>query len=144
MTPIVLDTGVLVKVFVHEEDSWRATRLLQKAAEGTYRLVAPDFMAVEFGNVLWKLLRRAHLRESEALQALAEVPLDRIEWLPARVLLTDAFRIAIQHEIAVYDATFLAAAASLGVIFVTADEGLHRKVDGRLPWVKLLRDFEVA
>lgn len=142
MTPIVLDTGVLVKVFVHEEDSWRATRLLQAAAEGTYRLVAPDFMGVEFGNVLWKLVHRTLLREAEARQALAEFPFDRIEWLPARVLLADAFGIAIEHEVAVYDAAFLAAAASLGVDFVTADKGLHQKVASRLPWVRLLRDLE--
>ena len=142
MTPIVLDTGVLVKLFVQEEDSWRATKLLQDAAEGTYRLVAPDFMAVEFGNVLWKLVVRTQLREAEARRALAEFPFDRFEWLPARVLLAEAYGIAIEHEVAVYDATFLAAAASLGVDFVTADEGLHRKVAGRLPWVIPLRDFE--
>jgi predicted nucleic acid-binding protein len=129
-------------MFVHQEDSWKATKLLQAAAEGTYRLVAPDFMAVEFGNVLWKLVHRTLLREAEARQALVEFPFDRIEWLPARVLLVDAFGIAIEHEVAAYDAAFLAAAASLGVDFVTADEGLHRKVAGRLPWVKLLRDFE--
>lgn len=144
MTPIVLDTGVLVKLFVQEEDSWRATRLLQEAADGAYRLVAPDFMAVEFGNVLWKLVVRAQLQEAEARQAVAEFPFDRIEWLPARVLLAEAYGIATEHGVAVYDASFLAAAASLGVDFVTADEGLHRKVGGRLPWVKLLRDFEEA
>lgn len=142
MTPIILDTGVLVKVFIHEEDSERATRLLQAAAEGTYRLVAPDFMAIEFGNVLWKLVRRTLLQEEEARHALLEFPFDRIEWLPARVLLADAFEIAIEHELAVYDAAFLAAAASLGVDFVTADEGLHQKVASRRPWVRLLRDFE--
>jgi predicted nucleic acid-binding protein len=139
-----MDTGVLVKMFVQEEDSWRATRLLQAAAEGAYRLVAPDFMAVEFGNVLWKLVVRTRLREREARQALADFPFDRIEWLPARVLLADAFGIAIEHEVPVHDAAFLAAAASLGADLVTADEGLHRKVAGRLPWVRLLRDFEGA
>jgi predicted nucleic acid-binding protein len=142
VTPIILDTGVLVKVFVREEDSWRATKLLQAAAEGTYRLVAPDFMAVELGNVLWKLVHRTHLREAEARQALGEFPFDRIEWLPARVLLAEAFGIAIEHEVSVYDAAFLAAAASLGADLVTADEELHRKVASRLPWVRLLRDFE--
>lgn len=144
MTPIVLDTGVLVKVFVQEGDSWSATRLLQAATEGKYRILAPDSMAVEFGNVLWKSVVRTQLREAEARQELADFPFDRIEWLPARVLLEEAYGIAIEHEVAVYDAAFLAAAASLGVDFVTADERLHRRVAGRLPWVKLLRDFEGA
>jgi predicted nucleic acid-binding protein len=47
--PIVLDTGVLIKVFVGERESPKATALLRAAAEGIYRLAAPDFMAVEFG-----------------------------------------------------------------------------------------------
>jgi len=64
--PIVLDTGVLVKVVVQEEDSPKAVALFDAAVEGSYRLLAPDFMAIEFGNVLWKYVKRAVLREDEA------------------------------------------------------------------------------
>lgn len=144
MTPVVLDTGVMVKVFVEEEDSSKATALLLGAVAGTYRLTAPDFMAIEFGNVLWKYVRRTILREDEARQALAEFPFDRIEWLPARLLVSEAFRFATEYDIAVYDGAFLAGAESLAVDFVTTDTMLYRKVGNRLPWVKLLHDFEVA
>lgn len=144
MTPVVLDTGVMVKVFVEEEDSPRATDLLLAAAEGTYHLAAPDFMAIEFGNVLWKYVRRSVLREDEAWQAIAEFPFDRIEWLPARLLVSEAFRFAREYDIAVYDGAFLAGAESLAVEFVTTDIMLYRKVGERLPWVKLLREFDVS
>lgn len=144
MTPVVLDTGVMVKVFVEEEDSTKATALLQASVEGTYRLAAPDFMAIEFGNVLWKYVRRSILREEEARQALAEFPFDRIEWLPARLLVGEAFRLATEYDIAVYDGAFLAGAESLAVDFVTTDTMLYRKVRNRLPWVKLLGDFEIV
>jgi predicted nucleic acid-binding protein len=140
--PVVLDTGVMVKVYVEEQDSSKATALLKMATEGRYRLAAPDFMAIEFGNVLWKYVRRAVLREEEASQAIGDFPYDRIEWLPARLVLKDAFRFAREHDVAVYDGAFLAAAAGLGADLVTADEGLHRKVGGHLPWVKLLREYE--
>jgi len=144
MIPVVLDTGILVKFVVVEEDSPKAVALLGAAIEGAYQLVAPDFMAIEFGNVLWKYVRRTILREEEARHHLERFPFDRIEWLAARMLLTDAFRFAREHDIAVYDGAFLAAAASLEVNFVTADEGLHRKVGARLPWVKLLREFDLS
>lgn len=144
MIPVVLDTGVMVKVFVEEEDSSKATALLLGAVAGTYRLTAPDFMAIEFGNVLWKYVRRSILREDEAWQALTEFPFDRIEWLPARLLFSEAFRFAREYDIAVYDGAFLAGAESLSVDFITTDVMLYRSVGGRLPWVKLLREFDVS
>lgn len=141
MIPVVLDTGVLVKVVVQEEDSLKAMALFEAAVQGAYRLVAPDFMALEFGNVLWKYVSREILRQEEAWQHLERMPYDRIEWLPARMLASQAFRFALEYGIAVYDGAFLAGAESLAVDFVTSDEALHRKVSHRLPWVRLLRDF---
>jgi predicted nucleic acid-binding protein len=140
--PIVLDTGVLVKVFVADTDSSKATTLFRAAAEGTYRLAAPDFMAVEFGHVLWKYVGRGTLHEKEARQTLLDFPYDRFEWLPARALLEKAFGFARAYDIAVHDGAFLAAAVDLDVELVTADAALHRKVSNRLPWVKLLREFQ--
>lgn len=144
MIPVVLDTGVMVKIFVEEQDSSRATALFRAAAEGNFSLAAPDFMAIEFGNVLWKYVRRSVLREEEAWQALGEFTYDRIEWLAARPLLKDAFKFAREYDVAVYDGAFLAGAESLAVDFVTSDEALHRKVSQRLPWVRLLRDFDAG
>lgn len=141
MIPLVLDTSVMVKFVIVEEDSPKAVALLGAAVEGTYHIAAPDFMAIEFGNVLWKYVKRAILQEEEARRQLERFPFDRIEWLPARMLLSDAFRLAREHDLAVYDGAFLAAAAALNVDLVTADEDLHRRVSGRLPWVRLLHDF---
>jgi predicted nucleic acid-binding protein len=141
VTPIVLDTGVLVKAVVQEEDSSKALALFDAAVEGAYHLAAPDFMAIEFGNVLWKYVKHGTLREEEAQRHLDRLPFDRIEWLPARILVSQAFRFALEHDVAVYDGAFLAAAQSLAVDLVTSDEALHRKVSGRLPWVRLLRDL---
>ncbi len=142
MIPLVADTSVLVKFVVEEEDSPKAVALLGAVVEGTYHLAAPDFMAIEFGNVLWKYVRRAVMDEAEARRHIERFPFDRIEWLPARMLLKDAFRFAREHDVAVYDGAFLAAAATLAVDFVTADETLHRKVSSRFRWVKLLREYD--
>ncbi len=143
MIPIVVDTAVLVKVFLEEEDSPRAQALFASAVEGVHRLVAPDFMAVEFGNVLWKHVRRSLLGLEEARRSLGRFPYEHIAWLPAHVLLPDAFDFATRYGIAVYDGAFLAGASLLDVDFVTTDRALHEEVAGDLPWVKLLRDYPV-
>ncbi len=82
--------------------------------------------------------------EQEGRRNLDRFPFDRVEWLPARMLLSDAFRFSMEYAIAVYDGAFLAAAERLAVQFVTADEALHRKMSPRLPWVRLLREFEAG
>ncbi len=143
MIPLVVDTGVLVKFVVVERESPNAVSLLRAAIEGTYALTAPDFLAIEFGNVLWKYVRRGLLKVEDARRHVERFPFEHVRLLPARTLLVEAFGLADKHDIAVYDGAFLAAAVRLQVEFVTADEALHRKVSGRLPWVKLLRDFEV-
>jgi predicted nucleic acid-binding protein len=114
--------------------------LFRAAVDGAYRLVAPDFMAIELANVLWKYVERELLTDIEARRVLDRFPFDYVEWLPARMLLADAFRLATVHRITVYDAAFLAGAASLAADFVTADRTLHGRVVSRLPWVKLLTD----
>ena len=138
MTPLVIDTAVAVKAVLPEEDSAAADALLDAAARGAHQLIAPDLMALEFGNVMWKHVQRSRMTAAEARRNVERFPFDRISWLPGRALLPGAMELALQFNITVYDGTFLAAAESLGVQFVTADQALHRKVSKHLPWVTLL------
>ena len=55
----VVDASVAVKWLVNEQASEAAHRLLNSEE----RLVAPDFIVVEVGNVLWKKLRRGELTD---------------------------------------------------------------------------------
>lgn len=143
MTPVVVDTAVAIKAVLEEPDSDRAEALFEAAARGSHRLVAPELMVYEFGNVLWKQVRRAVLTEAEANHVIARFPFDQIDWLPGHSLLPGAFQYAIRYGLTVYDAAFLSAATLLGVELITADRVLHRKVAGHLPWVKLLHELPV-
>jgi predicted nucleic acid-binding protein len=143
VTPVVVDTSVAIKAVLEEPDSDRADALFAAAARGSHRLVAPELLVYEFGNVLWKQVRRAVLTEAEANYAIVRFPFDQIDWLPGHSLLPGAFQYAIRYRLTVYDAAFLSAATLLGVELITADRGLHRKVSGNLPWVKLLHELPV-
>ena len=60
---------------------------------------------------------------------------------PARPLFSPALEIAMKYDRAFYDALFVALVQRLNLPSVTADESLHRAVQGDFPQIKLLRDW---
>jgi predicted nucleic acid-binding protein len=120
LTSVVVDSSVAVKWFVPEALSDVAARLL----EPEYDLAAPDLLVPEFGNVLWKKLRRNELRRDEALEivaALGEVPLTIVG---SAELVAPALEIAAAYGRTVYDALYVALAVARDCALVTADERL--------------------
>ncbi|MBI4482062.1 MAG: type II toxin-antitoxin system VapC family toxin [Acidobacteria bacterium] len=84
MKRFVVDASVAMKWFVPEAHQDAALRLLDDSCE----LLAPDFMAAEFGNILWKkmtynLLRCEGLEVGDLAEershghwSLADLPID--------------------------------------------------------------------
>lgn len=126
MTPVVVDSSVAVKWFVPEELSDVAALLF----EPSYDLAAPDLLVPEFGNVLWKKMRRNELRRDEALEivgALGEVPLTIVG---SADLVVPALEIAAAYGRTVYDALYVALAVARDCVLVTADERLVAALAG--------------
>lgn len=126
MTPLVVDSSVAVKWFVPEALSEVAARLLEPG----YDLTAPDLLVPEFGNVLWKKMRRNEIRRHEALEivaALGEVPLTIVG---SAALVAPALEIAAAYGRTVYDALYVALAVARDCALVTADERLAAALAG--------------
>lgn len=126
MTPVVVDSSVAVKWFVPEELSDVAALLL----EPSYDLAAPDLLVPEFGNVLWKKLRRDEIRRADALEivtALRDVPLTIVG---SADLVAPALEIAAAYGRTVYDALYVALAFARDCVLVTADERLVTALAG--------------
>jgi predicted nucleic acid-binding protein len=124
MKKFVVDASVAVKWFVPEIHSAAAARLLDPAIV----LCAPDLISAEFGNVLWKKVRRAELTPDDAdeiLEAFGGVPL---EIRPSSVLLAAAFELAVELDRSVYDSLYLALAVAEKCALVTADAKFHSVV----------------
>jgi predicted nucleic acid-binding protein len=64
---VVVDASVAIKWFLPEPLSNEAERLL----DGGDALFAPDFLLIEFGNVIWKKARLGELARADADAALA-------------------------------------------------------------------------
>ena len=99
-----------------------AARLLEPAHE----LHAPDLILPEFGNILWKKIRRGEFpadRGREIMRAFLAVPLLRHSAAP---LLEPAFEAAIGTQETVYGCTYLALSVTLACQMVTADERFYK------------------
>jgi len=120
----VIDASVLVKFFIPEILSEKAEELNARSIEGDLRLLAPDLIFAEVGNILWKKHRMKELIRSEAeeiVDAIVSLPLE-IE--TSKALLPFAVDLGLAYGITVYDAIYVSLAKVHETILVTADRKL--------------------
>ena len=141
MVTRVLDTSVVVKWFFEEEGTPEALVLLRELLDGSCRVRVPSSFFYEFANVV-----RSRTLQSESFGAddartvwaeLLTLPLSVSDWsdsVPA------ALDLALDRDVAVYDAVFVALARRFDCDLVTADRLLWDRVAGECPWVKLMSD----
>lgn len=136
---VVVDTSVVVKWFVPETHSDRALALRTAHASGKIPLATADLCLVELANAL--RFRRPTPTPDEIGQAVRSVlSIDVRAVTPSPELISSAARIAFDHQLAVYDALYVALAADLGYELVTADEEMVGRCKS-LGWVRHLRDW---
>jgi predicted nucleic acid-binding protein len=118
VTDLVVDASVAIKWVIDEPGTPQALSLRR------HRLYAPDLLAAECANVLWKKVRRNELTAPEALIAARLLQRADLELTPMRALLEPATRLAITLGHPAYDCAYLALAESMSCDFVTADHQL--------------------
>lgn len=114
----VVDVSVVVKWFVAESLAAQAEAL----AGGATPLIAPDFLSIEFANVLWKKVTRGEVTAENAvgmLHRLSAMPVKQVDSSP---LLPRAMELATTTRRTVYDCLYLALAISRSAMLITADE----------------------
>ncbi|HKA08224.1 MAG TPA: type II toxin-antitoxin system VapC family toxin [Gemmataceae bacterium] len=130
MTALVVDSSVAIKWYVPEALAAEALQVRDGAAP----LHAPDFLEVEVAAIVWKKIRRGAMTRLVGDGILADLPaLGIITYHATRPLVTPAFDLADRTGRTVYDCPYLALAAQLGGVMVTADEKLVNSLAGT-PW----------
>jgi predicted nucleic acid-binding protein len=114
----VVDASVAIKWFVDEPDSAEAVAVLR------HPISAPDLLAPECANILWKKVRRGELRVDEAETIALALEGAIVTLHPTRPYLATATRIACDLGRAAYDCFYLALAERLQQPLVTADRRL--------------------
>jgi len=129
---IVIDASVAVKLFMQEDYSDRAEKLFSMLGSDVQPVfIAPDLFFAECANVFRTYFKMRALDSVDAKSAMAillELPLQRLAIYDHVAF---ALELALDNDISVYDALYLAVAVHLGARFVTADRKLVRKLQGR-------------
>lgn len=126
-TRIVLDSTAIAALFFKDPFSEKIAKTITNYEE----FHTLDFAYAEIGNVAWK---RVHIfREDRdgvmrSLDMSSKFIEDNCDVIPSNKHLQDALRIALDNEITVYDALFLAVVKHFKTTLLTTDEKLYRKV----------------
>lgn len=128
METLVIDASVAVK-WVVEEDGTAAALALRPA----FRFAAPELLAAECANILWKKVQRGELQRDEAVMAGRLLERAGVELVSMRAMTGEMLELAATLSHPAYDCAYLATALKKGARFVTADERLLRVVAGRAP-----------
>ncbi len=137
MSLFVVDASVAIKWFLPENHSEAALRLLTQP----HTLHAPDLIFSEFGNVLWKRVRRNEILKEEADAILEGLRTLNLQVQPSQALIPLALEIACGENRTVYDSLYLAAAIALQSPLITADARFFRALSkgpfsAHLLWVE--------
>ncbi len=123
MSRLVVDASVAIKWFVDELDT-----ALANAVYLNNDLIAPELLAAECANILWKKSRRGDLAPHAFAEALLELEMAAIELCSMGELIGLAGAMARRFDHPAYDCFYLALAAERAAPFVTADLSLVRKL----------------
>jgi predicted nucleic acid-binding protein len=114
---VVVDASVAIKWFVPEPLSNEAERLL----EGADTLFAPDFLLIEFSNIIWKKVGLGELGRGDGDAALAALRSGPVDLVAATPLVERALHLAHEIEHPLYDCLYLATAEAVAATVATAD-----------------------
>ena len=104
------------------------SRLAALSLRSRHRLLAPDLLTAEFGNLLATKVRVGELDDARAEMAAQSLAASGIDLRSMTELLLPALRIATRLQHPAYDCFYLALAQAEGCLLVTADKRFLRVV----------------
>ena len=142
MERVVVDSNVVVKWFIPEEYSEYAALLRNDHLLGCVEASAPHHALLEVYNALRKYYAKGVLDEEKLARIVDLLHEARIVFTSIeREALDEALRYSIENHITVYDAYYIVLAHKLDTLVYTADEKLLKRLAGREPRVKHLKEY---
>ncbi len=141
MSKVVIDSSVVIKWFLDEEDSDKAQSIYDDYEKGSLTLIAPDLLNMEIGNIMWKHVVHRGMSAVDAQDVIDRFIELELNLVPTTELLNEAYRIAVTYKRSVYDSTYVALSIQDDCRFVTADEKLYTAVGKALSNVVLLTNW---
>jgi predicted nucleic acid-binding protein len=126
----VIDASALIRLFVPDGPIPDGLEEFLRGAErGRNRAIAPELLLAESANVLNKKRKLGELSEQESIDLLSDVLSMPIRYFPHRPLIPQAFALAKERSLTVYDALYLVLAVEHGAVLFSSDEEIKTIVD---------------
>lgn len=137
MEKVVLDTSVILKLFLKESGSDIAIKLKDRHVKGMIEIIIPELLKYELINVL---KYKGYVKEEiiEALEVIRDFGFSIIELGDVLFDMTAAF--SVDYDISSYDATYVALAKKEDALLYTADKKLLSKIK-KLKFAKYFTEF---
>jgi predicted nucleic acid-binding protein len=134
MSLVVVDANTAAKWSLKDETLVEeAVALLSRYDRREIQFIVPDLFWAEFGNILWKAVRRGRCTRADADVNLTAVKDLNLTTIPSEGLIEHALKIATRFDRTVYDSLYVALAVESRAQLVTADERLANAVAAHLP-----------
>jgi len=138
----VVDSNVLIKWFVPEDYSDYALTLMKDHLMGLVEATAPKYALLEFSNAMRKYVVKGLMRRDDALRALQLLLRAHVNFIGIDEELTgEALDYGLTNQVTVYDSYYVVLARRLGTVAYTADEKLLRRLRGKEPIIKHIKEY---
>jgi predicted nucleic acid-binding protein len=128
----VIDTSALIRLYIPDGPiPEELEKFLVEVERGNSIAVASELLLVESANVLDRKRKLNEISEAESTQLLADILSMPIRYVSHGPLIPEAFDLARQHGVTLYDAVYLALTLQQGAILFTADKEM-RKIAHRM------------
>ena len=121
----VIDTSALIRMFVPDgplPDGFED--FLRGVERGLNIAIAPELLLAEAANVINKKRMSGELDGNESDQLLSDLLAVPIRLFSHQPLILQAFKLAREHNLTVYDTLYLALAEDHGAVIYSADRKL--------------------
>lgn len=140
MSNYIVDASILVQLLVTEAHTSETKALFASVEDGN-RLLVPEFGLLECTNVLWKHARFQELPQTEAEKQIEILIALDLVITPVIRLLPRALEIGLKHQLAVYDAVYIALAEQLEHPLITDDNRQAKAAQATGVTLKPITDF---
>lgn len=137
----VIDASVALS-WAASEEGVASARLLSSFRDGEVRLIAPSLWEYEVSNVLKRWVAQDRITELEGREALHYLLDLGIELFELRLTAERCWRLALKHQLTIYDAAYLALAEERGCELYTRDKRLAKAARETIP-VQPAEEWEV-